>query len=302
MENSISVSIIIVSWNVKEYLEKCIASIQPFAQAHACEVIVVDNCSSDGSVAWLEQNAQSCVLIKSEKNIGFGPANNLGIRIAKGRYIFLLNPDTIVIDTAIESMLAFLEGNPGAGCVGAKLLNPDRSLQTSSYPFPTVGREFWRLFHLDRIKKISQYPSKTWDSKQPVSVDVLQGAAIMIPRNVLDRAGFFDEGFFMYTEEVDLCYRIKKNGFLNYWLPDAEIIHFGGQSTQQAALPMFLELYASKVRFIRKYHHEIGAILYKFVLIAASAVRVLGSLFASKPGGKAIRSNYRALLRSVVRM
>jgi len=302
MEDSILVSIIIVSWNVRHYLEKCIASIQPFVQTHACEVIVVDNCSSDGSVAWLEQNASNCVLLKSEKNIGFGPANNLGIRIAKGHYLFLLNPDTIVIGEAIESMLAFLENNPGAGCVGAKLLNPDKSLQVSSYPFPTVFREFWRLFHLDHLRTISQYPIATWDSEQPVPVDVLQGAAIMIPRSVLNQAGVFDERFFMYTEEVDLCYRIKKNGFQNFWLPQAEIIHFGGQSTRQAALAMFLELYASKVRFIRKYHQGIGAAIYKFVIFGASAVRVFGSLFTRKPDARVIRSNYWALLRSVVRM
>lgn len=302
MQDSILLSIIIVSWNVKQYLEQCLASIQPFTQTHACEVIVVDNCSSDGSVAWLEQNASHCTLIKSDKNIGFGPANNLGIRIAKGRYLFLLNPDTIVVGDAIESMLAFLESNPGTGCAGAKLLNPDRSLQVSSYPFPTVFREFWRLFHLDQFRVISQYPKKTWDSQQPVSVDVLQGAAIMIPRDVLDQAGVFDERFFMYTEEVDLCYRIKKIGFQNFWLPNAEVIHFGGQSTRQAALSMFLELYASKVRFIRKYHQEVGATIYKLVIFGASAGRVFVSLFSSTPGAKVIRSNYWTLMCSVVRM
>jgi GT2 family glycosyltransferase len=291
---------------VRAFLENCLRSIQGSISENQYELIIVDNKSTDDSVSWIFGNAPEAKLIIEEKNIGFGPANNKGIAEASGKYLLLLNPDTVVTAGSIQLMIDFLDKHADAGCVGPMLLNPDGTLQISSYPFPTVAREFWRLFHLDRIIPFSQYPIQKWESGFEQQVDVLQGAAILMPLSVVYEAGLFDEQFFMYTEEVDLCYRVKKLGYTNYWLPDAKIVHYGGQSTRQAALPMFLELNASKLKFIRKYYHGIGAFFYKTILYAASITRVVGlsilGLFRKNKEQEELRNNYWNLFVSIRRM
>jgi len=303
MREPLMISIVIVSWNVRDLLQNCINSLQLALQDYSYELIIVDNHSKDETVNWVKENVPEAILIESEKNLGFGPANNLGIKMAKGKYLFLLNPDTIVNENAIQIMVDYLESHPNTGCVGPKLLNPDGSLQISSYPFPTVFKEFWRLFHLDKISPISQYPVDFWNDGYIRSVDVLQGAALLIPCSVFQRIGCFDEQFFMYTEEVDLCFRIKQSGLKNIWISSSEVIHFGGQSTRQAAFQMFLELYVSKIRFIRKYYSNLSLLTYKVILFFASVSRVfflqLANSFSPDDGRLALMNNYLNLIRAL---
>lgn len=267
-------SIIIVNWNTREYLDRCLQSVLGELGGLGNEIFVVDNASDDGSVEMIQTQYPQVRLIANEGNPGFARANNMAIRESKGRYILLLNPDTEMKAGALAALLEFMERTPGAGAAGARLLNADGTLQTSAYPEPTIGRELWRLFHLDTIRPYANYPMHAWDLKQPRQVDVLMGACVLLPRKALDTAGLFDEQFFMYSEEVDLCLRLRRAGWQLYWVPQAEVIHYGGQSTQQAAEEMFLCLYRGKIMYFRKHHPEAAVRVYKGILLLASLSRL----------------------------
>ncbi len=267
-------SIIIVSWNTRDLLLKCLHSIFNHPTGNPLEVWVVDNASSDGSVQMVRESFPQVHLIVNQKNLGFAAANNQAIRHSAGDYLLLLNPDTEVKPSALEELIRFMEDHPKAGAAGPRLLNPDGSLQTSVYPAPTLSREFWRLFHLDSIKPYGSYRMKEWDLTTPRVVDVLLGACMILREEALKQVGYLDEDFFMYSEEVDLCYRLKRTGWLCYWVPQAEVVHFGGQSTSQIEGEMFQRLYQSKLLYFRKHHGWKVAQVYKWVLLAAILTRL----------------------------
>ena len=267
-------SIIIVNWNTRAFLQGCIESVLVNLDGFENEIIVVDNASDDGSVEMIRANYPKVQLIVNPNNPGFARANNQAIRRSSGRYVLLLNPDTVMKPGSLEVLFKFLEESSRAGAAGARLLNADGSLQISAYPEPTLWREFWRLFHLDAIRPYANYPIHRWNVKQAREVDVLMGACIMLPRRALDAAGLFDEDYFMYSEEVDLCHRLRTNGHSLHWVPEAEVIHFGGQSTQQAAEEMFLRLYQGKILFFRKHYSWIVVQAYKLILFLASLGRL----------------------------
>jgi hypothetical protein len=239
------------------------------------EVLIVDNASNDGTPSMLKQEFPWVTVIESEHNLGFAGANNLGISQSSGKYILLLNPDTILLDGALETLLQFMVANSAAGAAGSRLLNPDHTLQMSCYPFPTLVREFWRLLHLDVLYSLALYPVKEWPTDAPREVDVLQGAALMVRRDIVQRIGLLDEAYFMYTEEVDWCRRIKEAGWQNYWVPASRVVHFGGQSTRQAAESMFLQLYQSKLRYFRKHSGALAGLAYKLILSFTALTRLV---------------------------
>lgn len=274
------VSIIIVNWNAREYLRKCLTDVFAADSQQGYEVLLVDNASTDGSVECVQREYPLIEMIANKENVGFSRANNQGIRQSQGEYILLLNPDTKIQPHAIHLLFDFLSIHPEAGIVGPRLLNLDGSVQTSCYPFPTPARELWRLLHLDRIYPFGSYDQSEWNLTQPREVDSLQGACLLIRREVFDQIGLLDEDYFMYTEEIDFCYRAKKAGWKVVWLPTAEVIHYGGQSTRQAAASMFLELYRSKLQFFRKHHGRLAVWTYKLILFIASLIRVALTPFA----------------------
>jgi len=285
-----SLSIIIVSWNTRNLLAHCLKSII----YHPSSIVyVVDNASSDGSVAMVRDRFPQVRLIESHKNLGFAGGNNLGIHTSKGDYVFLLNPDSVVKAGAIEQLTWFMTVHPECGVAGAKLLNVDGSLQISCAPFPTLFREFWRLFHLDKLYPLSQYPLSKWGTDTPQTVDSVQGAAILLRREALAQVGLLDEDYFMYSEEVDLCQRIKQAGWEIYWVPEAEVLHYGGKSTEQVACEMFLELYRSKVLYFRKRHGVLQAMVYKLIVFLASLPRVMLAPF---PGKRDLAGKYSQLM------
>lgn len=290
-------AIIIVNWNTRDLLAQCLESIVH----HPSSIIyVVDNASTDGSAAMLWERFPGVQLIASEKNLGFAGGNNLALRrlLAKAQTgpILLLNPDTVVRPGALEALAEFMAAQPGCGAAGARLLNPDGSLQVSCHPFPSLFRELWRLFHLDKLYPLSCYPPSKWETARPQAVDSVQGAALLLRREALTQAGLFDEAYFMYSEEVDLCRRIKAAGWEISWVPAAEVIHYGGQSTRQAERAMFLQLYRSKLIYFRLRHGPASARLYKGVLLLASLPRLL--LFFV-PGQRRLAGHYAHLLRSL---
>lgn len=218
-------------------------------------------------------------LVENRENVGFARANNQAIQRSTGKYILLLNPDTLVLSGALQALIDFLENHPAAGAAGAKVLNPDGSLQISSHPLPTLSREFWRLFHLDALSPCAEYPLTKWETNRPQEVDVLMGACLMLRKEVLDQVGFLDEEYFMYSEEVDLCYRIQHAGWRLFWVSQAEVVHFGGQSTQQAPTEMFLNLYHGKIKYFRKLNGWSAAQIYKLILMMAALSRLVLSPF-----------------------
>lgn len=267
-------SIIIVNWNTRQLLAECLDSIYASLLDRECEIWVVDNNSKDGSQRMLRELYPEINLIANSCNPGFARANNQAIHQCTGEYILLLNPDTVVKPGALSLLMKFLDEHPQAGAVGPRLINADGSLQISAYPQPTLWREFWRLFHMDNFHPWALYPMQEWDVATPRQVDVLMGACLLIRRKVLDQIGLFDEDYFMYSEEVDLCCRIRQAGWSIYWVPQAVVVHYGGQSTDQVAAEMFLHLYQGKILYFRKHYSWLSVQLYKVVLLLASLGRV----------------------------
>ena len=256
-------------------LENCLASIVANPPTSPFEIWVVDNASTDESPRIVHEKFPQVHLVENAENVGFARANNQAIQQCTGAYILLLNPDTLVESGAIQALINFLSENSEAGASGAKILNPDGSLQISSHPRPTLSRELWRLFHLDRLWPYAEYPKIKWETNQAQEVDVLIGASLMVRKEILDEVGFLDEDYFIYSEEVDLCYRIQRAGSRLFWVPQAEVVHFGGQSTQQAPIEMFINLYHSKVKYFRKNHGWSAAQIYKLILMIAAFSRLV---------------------------
>lgn len=271
-------SIIIVSWNTRDLLLQCLKSVAadvetlPYSDV---EILVVDNASTDGTVEAVRQHFPQVHIIKNGHNVGFAQANNQAIGQSQGCYVLLLNPDTEVRPGALKTLFDFMEAEPQIGLVGAQLLNANGSLQTSCYPAPTLLRELWRLFHLDSLRPYGTYRMEDWNRLQPRKVEALLGACLFIRRQVLDKVGLLDEGYFMYSEEIDLCYRVAQAGWPIYWVPQAKIVHYGGQSTQQVPTKMFLHLYGSKLRYFRKHYGRSAALAYKFIILAATLARLV---------------------------
>jgi hypothetical protein len=270
-----NLSIIIVNWNTADLLQSCLVSIYAHSPAGRFEVLVVDNASTDASVAMVRREFPQVRLLANQQNGGFAAANNQAIRRCTGEMVLLLNPDTIVKPGALAALVNFLQAHPRAGAAGPLTLNPDGTLQISCYPAPTLLRELWRLLHIDALYPLGEYPMARWPQNQSRPVDTLLGACLLLRREVLEQVGLLDEAYFIYSEEVDLCTRIRRAGWPLYWLPQAQIIHYGGQSTRQVAADMFLRLYQGKLLYFRKHHGRLAALGYKLILLLTSMPRLL---------------------------
>jgi len=231
-------SIIIVNFNTKEVLRKCLASIEKLETGNKqslllrnwkLETIVVDNGSTDGSVEAIEARYKDIKILRNKENLGFAKAVNQGIKQATGEYILLLNPDTEVKPNVLEELIKFVQNHPKAGVVGARLLNPDGSIQPSVYHFPTIWRAI-REFWLGRKGEYDKYAPL---EKKTIDVEAVTGAAMLIPRKTIEKVGLLDERYFLYFEDLDYCRRIKKAGLKVYYCPSAEIIHGHGESAAQ---------------------------------------------------------------------
>lgn len=232
-----TLSIISVNWNSLTSLLDCIASIYEHAPDKPFEIVVVDNGSPEGGLELLEHRFPLVKLVKSDRNLGFASANNLGIQHSSGEYILLLNPDTKIVGSAIAILLESIAALPDAGIVGGTLLNGDLSVSTTSIQkFPTILNQFLTAEWL-RVR----YPAlPLWNiaplysrSTGPLKVDVIPGACMMVRRSVLDQAGLLTEDYFMYAEDIDLNYKIRKLGYASYYVAEAQIIHYGGRSSSR---------------------------------------------------------------------
>lgn len=262
--HKLDVAIIIVSWNVRDYLADCLRSV--YADLRRANlrggVWVIDNDSTDGTQELVQDLFPQVHLISNDHNPGFGAANNQGMRDAANcspRYYFLLNPDTLVRPGAIKRLVEFLDANPKVGMAGARLVYGDGRFQHSAFAFPGIAQLMFDLFPLPsrlyESRANGRYPRRFYNPKnRPFPVDHPLGASMMVRRDVAEATGGFDEEFFMYCEELDWCWRIHEAGWQIYAVPSAEIVHYGGESTKQVAARSVINLWQSRAKFYKRHY------------------------------------------------
>ena len=269
-------SIIIVNYNVKEFLQNLIHSIEKASTKITKEIIVIDNASDDGSVEFLKEKFPQIRLIANKINLGFGKANNIGLKEAKGKYILLLNPDTIVAEDTFEKMLEFFDKNSEAGLAGCKILNPDGTLQLACRrSFPGPWTSFTKVSGLSSLfpksKLFARYNLTYLDENQSYEVDAISGSFMMMRKEVYEKVGGFDEQFFMYGEDLDICYRIQKAGFKVFYVHTTQIIHYKGESTKRSSLDETKVFYNAMHLFVKK--HLSSSFLVGLILRSAIGIR-----------------------------
>ncbi len=256
-------SVAVISWNVKELLEGCLASVYRSLEQGSvdCEVLVVDNASSDGSVDMVSECFPQVLLIANEDNKGFAAANNQALEKTVGQHVLLLNPDTELRGDALQTLLGFMENTPSAAMAGPRLLYADGSFQHSAFRFPSLSQAFFDFFPLHHSLQESRwngrYPRSSYLSRQPFPVDHPLGACMMVRRQAIERVGGMDEQFFMYCEEVDWAMRMRCAGWQIYCVPGAEVVHYSGQSTKQFRDEMYVALWRSRFRLYAKHYGQL---------------------------------------------
>lgn len=265
------VSTVIVNWNTCDILRNCLASLYAKTRDVEFEVIVIDNASSDGSVDMVKSEFPQAELIANTENRGFAAANNQGIAVAQGRYVLLLNSDTVVLDGAIDKVVAFADTYPKAGITGCRVLNEDKTLQLSCFMFPSVLNMFLLTTYLHKLFPKSKLFGRSrmtwWDGSDIREVDVVTGCFMLVRQEAIKQVGMMDEGFFMYWEETDWCYRFKRAGWKIMFTPCGEIIHLGGVSSKQVKPKMVRQWRKSMLLFFKK-HKSPLAYVSAWILIA----------------------------------
>lgn len=288
----VDLSIIIVSWNVRDLLRHCLASVvrekglvisdwdsspnpQSLTTNHfTLEIIVVDNASTDGSAAMVRDEFPAVRLVASERNLGYPGGNNVGLRMAQGRYLMILNPDTQVHPGALAAMVAYADAHPDVGVVGPQLLNPDGSVQSSRRRFPTFATALFESTWLQPLaprRLLERYYVLDQPDDVTLDVDWVDGAALMARREAVEQVGLLDEGFFMYSEELDWCRRFRQAGWRVVYLPEAKIVHHRGKSSDQVVVARHVHFNTSKVRYFRKHHGALAAETLRLFLLGSYA-------------------------------
>lgn len=274
----VDLSIIIVNYNVKEFLLNLLESIQHASRNISTEIIVVDNNSNDGSIPAVKLKYPSVLTIENKENVGFGKANNQALEICKGNYILLLNPDTLVREDTFEKMIKFLKNNPEVGLAGCKVLNPDGTLQLPcrrSFPKPWVS--FTKVIGLSKLfpksKLFAKYNLTYLDENKSYEVDAVSGSFMMLTRESYKKTMGFDPIFFMYGEDLDLCYRVQENGFKVFYVSETEIIHYKGESTKRSTIDETHIFYDAMHLFVRK--HFSNSLIVEGILQLGIIIRKL---------------------------
>lgn len=289
-------SVIIVSFNVKPFLERCLYTVYKAATGIESEIFVIDNNSYDGSAEMVADKFPSVNLISNIVNAGFSKANNQALHYARGEFVLFLNPDTLVSEESIRECLKFMESNPGAGAVGVKMTDgKGKFLPESKRSLPTPMVALCKIIGLTalfpRSRIFGRYYLGYLDNNQTHEIEVLTGAFFFTRKKVLDKAGWFDEDFFMYGEDIDLSYRILKQNFSIYYHPVTEIIHFKGESTRKSSINYVLTFYRAMIIYTKKHFNFPGAFLLLFFVYTAIcfraslsiAGRIFGRLFRRHP-------------------
>ena len=276
-------SVIIVNYNVKHFLEQCLHSVQKASKNLVAEIFVVDNNSVDGSTQLVREKFSGIHLIENKQNVGFSKANNQAIRQANGKYILLLNPDTVVEEDTFSKIISFMNENPGAGGLGIKMIDGKGNfLPESKRGLPTPWVAFSKIFGLSRLfpksKKFGKYHLSYLDENKIHEVDVLAGAFMLLRKEALEKVGLLDETFFMYGEDIDLSYRITQGGYKNYYFPETTIIHYKGESTKKGSLNYVKVFYKAMIIFAQKHFSGGKAGLFSFLIHLAIYFRAFLSI------------------------
>ena len=281
-------SVVIVNYNVKHFIEQCLFSVLKASENIACEIFVVDNNSVDGSVTIIKDKFPQVNLIVNKVNTGFSVANNQAIRLAKGEYVLLLNPDTVVQEDTFTKVITFMDTHADAGGLGVKMLDGQGNFAPESKRgLPTPFVAFYKMVGLSRFfpksAKFGKYHLSYLPQDQINEVDVLSGAFMLMRKSVLDKIGLLDETFFMYGEDIDLSYRIQKSGYKNYYFPETQIIHYKGESTKRSSLNYVIIFYKAMAIFSRKHFSGSNAFwfnaLIHFAIFLKAGIAILNRFF-----------------------
>jgi len=283
----LKLSIIIVNYNTKGFLRELLNSLYETKCHFSFEIIVVDNNSQDGSSEMLHKDYPQVRVINNDKNVGFARANNLGIRLSKGEYILLLNPDTKIIDDSLQKLVSFLDAHAEAAVVAGRVVYPDLTDQGVARMFPTpMNAIFGRNSLFTRFFPHNKYSgrylaSRRHQSDEPFEVDWVSGACLMARKSVLEEVGLLDEGFFMYWEDADLCYRIKQKGWKIYCVPGAMVVHYEGKSGEASTSRLIVQFNKSVYYYYRKHHIKHSFELINLLAIFGLTLRALVQLTAN---------------------
>jgi len=280
------ISVIIVNYNVRYFLEQALRSVLKASEGMDNEIWVVDNHSSDDSVEMIRSAFPSVHLIANQENVGFSKANNQAIRLSKGKYVLLLNPDTVIEETTLKKCYNFFEQIPNVGGLGVRMIDgAGKFLPESKRGFPTPYVAFCKTFGLSKLfpksKLFNRYHLGYLPENETNEIDVLAGAYMMMPRSVLNEVGLLDEAFFMYGEDIDLSYRISKAGYKNYYFPETTIIHYKGESTKKGSLNYVKTFYQAMIIFARKHFRGSSSILFVWMLQLAIYFRATFTLLTN---------------------
>ncbi|MDR1981496.1 MAG: glycosyltransferase family 2 protein [Tannerellaceae bacterium] len=272
MYDEIKISVIIVNYNVKYFLEQCLLSVRAAANGMDVEVFVVDNQSTDGSVAYLRPAFPEVTFIENRDNVGFATANNHAIARCKGEYVLLLNPDTVIGEESLRTLSFFMDEHPEAGGVGVKMIDGHGVfLPESKRSFPSPWVSFCKLFGLSGLfpksKIFDRYRLSYLSPNKEHPVDVLAGAFMLLRHEALDRVGLLDEAFFMYGEDIDLSYRLVLAGYQNYYVPE-RMLHYKGESTRHGEINYVKTFYGAMHIFYKKYYAHSGWLISLLINIA----------------------------------
>lgn len=294
-------SIIIVNWKVKELLKQCLNSIFSHLSGQEFEVIVVDNSSQDGSVEMIKNDFPEIKLIVNQSNLGFAKACNQGIRIARGKYLFLLNPDTQLTDNIQEKIINFMESHPEVGVGGCYLYYPNGRIQTSFYKFTSLtnhlGRAFLFYTFLPKNRLTALFFSDFLTDNQ--SIDRVTGGAMVVRRETFEEAGLFDESFFLYYEDEDLCYRIKKTGWKIAPIPDTKVIHHYNKSSEKNITNAIFSSCRSQLQFFRKFNPFYKVLIFRAIQFVGVSLRFIYWFFKflTRPNQKEFSQRFLGYLK-----
>lgn len=276
----LTVSVVIVNWNAREYLRRCLRSLALHGPSRPSETIVVDNASTDGSAEAVACEFPQVRLIRNPDNLGFAKANNIGVAASSGRYVCFVNSDVELLPGCIDRLLEYCEENEGVGMVGPLILGSDGRLQRSCRGFPSVWNMLCRALALDtafpRARLFSGYSMRHWaqDSLRPV--DILTGCFWLVRRSAMDEVGLLDEAFFIYGEDMDWCKRFRVQGWPVLFVPSARAIHHGGASSSNAPIRFYLERHKADLQYWRKHHRPPAVAAYQAIVGLHMALRLLG--------------------------
>jgi GT2 family glycosyltransferase len=282
---SCDLSIVIISWNCKDFLIGCLKSIFNKDSSFSYEVIVVDNASEDNSIQVVQTDFPSVRVIRNDENLGFASANNIGITASMGRYVCLINADVIVMNDCLEILYSFMEENRSAGVAGPKLFYPDMTLQCTCRKFPSLWNNFCSAAGLNKVfEKWSFFSSEQmfyFKHDELSQVDAIAGCFMIIRREAIDQVGLLDERFFFYAEDIDWCKRFWTGGWQIYFVPSANAIHYGGGSSSNSPTRFIIEQQRAIIQYWKKHRSFLSVFLLIMILFFQSLFRITYNIMIS---------------------